>query len=224
MAHFEIEIKSLLGSQENADTVKEKMKVLDPDMTLISTNSQLNHYFEGGDITKLFEATKHFFTDEVLQKFEIISAKGTNFSVRTRQRDADVLLVIKVSIDDSTSQNGVLRMEFEEPVPVTLDELDGILLQAGYTYQAKWSREREEYAYKNIVVCFDKNAGYGYLAEFEKVIHDENEVAETRRLLDAIMNELGVIELDQERLSRMFEHYNTNWPEYYGTDKTFTIE
>ena len=224
MSHFEIEIKSLLGSKKEADAVKEKMRLLDPAMTLLSTNSQLNHYFEGGDVEKLFSATKHFFTAEILKKFETLITKGKNFSIRTRQRDAEVLLVLKVSIDDNTSENGVLRMEFEEVVPVTLVEIDQILLEAGFTYQAKWSREREEFTYKGITVCFDKNAGYGYLAEFEKVIHDENEVSETRILLDGIMNELGVIELGQERLARMFAHYNKNWVEYYGTDKTFNIE
>jgi hypothetical protein len=30
--------------------------------------------------------------------------------------------------------------------------------------------------------------------------------------------------LAQERLERMFAHYNQNWPEYYGTTKVFIIE
>ena len=28
----------------------------------------------------------------------------------------------------------------------------------------------------------------------------------------------------QERLDRMFAFYNANWQEYYGTEKTFTLE
>lgn len=70
----------------------------------------------------------------------------------------------------------------------------------------------------------DKNAGYGYLAEFEKIVTDEAEADSVREELDALMAELEVEELDQERLARMFSFYNTNWPDYYGTDKTFTIE
>lgn len=224
MAHFEIEIKSLLGNKENAEAVKAKMQVIDPTCKLVATNSQLNHYFEGGNVTKLFSATKQFFAADAIQKFEKILAQGKDFSIRTRQREGEVLLVLKASIDESTSANGVLRLEFEESIPVTLNELDQILLQADFKYQAKWSREREEYAYKGITVCFDKNAGYGYLAEFEKVIQDEKEVIETRTVLDAIMSELGVTELDQARLGRMFAHYNKHWNEYYGTDKTFIIE
>jgi hypothetical protein len=38
------------------------------------------------------------------------------------------------------------------------------------------------------------------------------------------MAELGLDELPQERLARMFEFYNQNWSEYYGTDKTFNID
>ena len=98
------------------------------------------------------------------------------------------------------------------------------MLESGYHYQAKWSREREEYEYKGANVCLDKNAGYGYLAEFEKIVTDEAEVDAVREELDELMAELGVMELDQGRLARMFAHYNDNWPEYYGTNKTFIIE
>ncbi len=37
------------------------------------------------------------------------------------------------------------------------------------------------------------------------------------------MNKLKCEELAQDRLERMFEHYNKNWPEYYGTEKVFLI-
>ena len=73
-------------------------------------------------------------------------------------------------------------------------------------------------------VCIDKNAGYGYLAEFEKVLDDEAALASARAEIEAVMQELGVAELPQERLERMFAHYNQNWPDYYGTDKVFVIE
>jgi adenylate cyclase class IV len=73
-------------------------------------------------------------------------------------------------------------------------------------------------------VCFDKNAGYGYLAEFEKIVPHAEALAAARAEIDAVMSELEVEELPQDRLARMFAFYNEHWPEYYGTDKTFTIE
>ncbi|MEL6802947.1 MAG: CYTH domain-containing protein [Bacteroidota bacterium] len=224
MSHFEIEVKSLLGAEENAQQLKAKMHELDPACVCTSTNTQLNHYFEGGDIHELYAKTEHLFTGTEHDKFKKVVERGNSFSVRTRQRDQEVLLVVKASVDEGTSENTVSRMEFEEPVAVTLAELDVLVAAAGYTYQAKWSRTREEYAYKGANVCLDKNAGYGYLAEFEKIVDDESGVPDVRAELDALMAELGVAELPQERLARMFDFYNQNWADYYGTDKTFTIE
>lgn len=224
MAHFEIEVKSLLGEEKNARSLREKMCQLDPDCACVSKNKQLNHYFSAGDIDQLYQKTEHLFSGEQHEKFKQIVEKGNDFSVRTRQKDDEVLLVVKASVDEGTSENTVSRLEFEEPVNISLDELDSLVQEAGYQYQAKWSREREEYSYKGANVCLDKNAGYGYLAEFEKIIDDESLLASAREEIDALMQELGVEELSQERLARMFDFYNQNWPDYYGTDRTFTIE
>lgn len=224
MAHYEVEVKSLLGEKERADALKARMCELDPECSCVATNKQLNHYFDGGDIRALFEATKHLFAAHEQEQFQRIVLNGTEFSVRTRQKDDTVLLVVKASMDEGTSANTVSRMEFEEPVSVSLDELDELVRGAGYEYQAKWSREREEYVYKGTNVCLDRNAGYGYLAEFERIVESEDLLAEARKAIDEVMGELGAEELSQDRLARMFDHYNQNWPEYYGTDKTFSIE
>lgn len=224
MAHYEVEIKSLLGNKENAETLVSRMKDLDSSTELVSENKQLNHYFEGGDVSKLFEVTKEFFSTIEIEKFTLMIEKGNNFSVRTRQKDDVAYLVLKASVDGGTSSNTVSRLEFEEAVPISIQELDDKVLSAGFTYQAKWSRERAEYTYKDISVCLDKNAGYGYLAEFEKVIADEGGVADARQEIESLMAELEVSELPQDRLARMFDFYNKNWQEYYGTEKVFTIE
>ena len=223
MAHYEIEIKSLLGEKINADLLKQKMNDADESTKLTSKNKQLNHYFEGGDIAKLFEVSKDLLSEDARGKFLTMIAKGKNFSVRTRQKDEAVFLVLKASIDEGSSSNTVSRLEFEEPVLIPLDALDTKVMEAGFSSQAKWSREREEYAYKGANVCIDRNAGYGYLAEFEKVVHDETVLPQVRAEIDALMLELGVTELAQDRLERMFEFYNMNWPDYYGTEKTFVI-
>ncbi len=224
MAHYEIEVKTLLGEKAFADALKKRMSELDPSCICTSENKQLNHYFTGGDTVALFEKTAHLLHDEAKAKFKTIVEKGTSFSVRTRQRDNEVLLVVKASIDAGTSANTVSRLEFEEPVSISLSELDARVLEAGFTYQAKWSREREEYAYKGANVCIDKNAGYGYLAEFEKIVEDEATLPAVREELAMLMAELEVSELPQDRLERMFAFYNEHWPDYYGTEKTFVIE
>lgn len=224
MAQYEIEIKSLLGEEENAKKLYEKMCQLDPNCARVTGSRQLNHYFEGGDMEELLKAASLHLADDQLKKLSHIVNAGRDFSVRTRQKDEQVLLVVKASIDEGTSANSVSRLEFEEEVPLSLAELDQLLVGAGFSYQAKWSREREEYNYKGVNVCLDKNAGYGYLAEFEKVLDDEAALAAARAELSGIMSELGVAELPQDRLERMFAFYNSHWPDYYGTDKVFVIE
>ena len=73
-------------------------------------------------------------------------------------------------------------------------------------------------------VCIDRNAGYGYLAEFERMTDDAGEVDSLRESILSTIGTLGLSELPQDRLERMFAHYNAHWDEYYGTERTFTIE
>lgn len=224
MQSYEIEIKTLLGSKDNADALIERMRELDPSVELRSRNSQLNHYFVGGNLARLAEAVSDVISPEGVVALKDLAARAKDFSVRTRKKDDEVILVAKVSVGDDTSHNGVARMEFEETLPLSLEELDARLLNAGFEYQAKWSRDREEYVCSGTTVCLDRNAGYGYLAEFERVVGDAAAADEARAQLVDLMEQLGVSELPQDRLERMFAHYNANWSEYYGTDKIFIIE
>lgn len=222
---FEVEIKSLLGSKEAAESLKKSLSQKYPDMKLVGKGSQLNHYFiMPADTKDMLAKLSLIIPADKKEALTHILSEGKKLSVRSRDADGKVLFVIKASVGDDTSSNGVKRIEFEAPVKLTLAELDAVLLSAGCTYQAKWSREREEYEAGDMHVCLDKNAGYGYLAEFEKVTTDESILDKTRDELLAVMKDLNVVELGQERLERMFAHYNAHWAEYYGTDKTFNIE
>ena len=221
---FEIEIKSLLGDEHAAEKLRNDLKKIDPNSTCLLTYTQLNHYFEGGDPQALAERlTPHLDADSV-DKMNQIAEEGKKISVRTREMNGEVKIVMKASIGDDSSSNGVMRMELEAMVPgFTLEALDAEVLAAGYQYQAKWSRTREEYKVNDIAVCLDKNAGYGYLAEFEKVIQNGAEAENTKAELLKFMETMGVSELPQDRLERMFAYYNEHWPEYYGTEKIFNI-
>jgi len=222
---YEVEIKSLLGSKENADKLKDNLKKNYPNMKLISKGKQLNHYFNTPkDLTKLKSVFSSKIPADKKETFENVLNHGQKMSIRTRDADGKVIFVIKASVGDDTSSNGVKRIEFEAVLKLSLKELDQALLDCGCTYQAKWSREREEYEAGNMHVCIDKNAGYGYLAEFEKVTTDEGSLAEINKSLLEIMKKLGIEELPQDRLERMFAHYNAHWGEYYGTERIFNIE
>ncbi|MBI1975318.1 MAG: CYTH domain-containing protein [Parcubacteria group bacterium] len=224
---YEIEIKSLLESKKRADELKRRLVQLFPALKTLPPHKQCNHYFNAPeDLQKVAFAMSPLYPSK--EKREEIarilqSAKG-GVSIRTRDADGKVFFIIKASIGDDSSANGVSRIEFEESVPLTLEQLDKKLRDAGLTYQAKWSREREHYDLGSIHITVDKNAGYGYLAEFEKLIEDGKEAGYAKQELKALMAELRCAELDQARLERMFKYYNEHWPEYYGTDKVFVVE
>jgi adenylate cyclase class IV len=219
---YEIEIKSLLGSLENAEQLKQT--IIADGATLIDTNNQLNHYFILHDKNELSAGLAEIIPSEKKEVFDKIITEGNKLSVRTRGVDGKVILVIKASLGNDSSANGVSRIEFESEIPMTLDELDKKLIEAGLEYQAKWSRERQEYELNEMHVCIDKNAGYGYLAEFESVITDPTQVESKKQILEDYMQKCGVFELSQDRLERMFSFYNEHWKDYYGTDNVFTIE
>ncbi len=222
---YEVEIKSLLGSKENADKLKRNLEANFPGTMIMKKEKQLNHYFNTpADFSMLRNNLLPLISKDKLTTFEDILNHGKKVSIRTRDADGTVLLVFKASVGDDTSSNGVKRIEFESKVNKTISELDQLLIDSGCTYQAKWSREREEYKAGEMNVCFDKNAGYGYVAEFEKVTQDEKSLDNVRAELISTMDKLGVSELAQDRLERMFAHYNSHWADYYGTDKTFVLE
>ena len=222
---YEVELKTLLGSEDAAAALRSRMKELDPSCMLIAESTQLNHYFEGGNITSLADRLRDRLSSDAQEKLSLIAERGTGVSVRTREANGETRFVVKASLGSDSSENGVARVELETVMPgMSLEELDNEILAAGYRYQAKWSRAREEYSLGPIAVCLDKNAGYGYVAEFERVVDDESEVVSARAEIERLMGSLGVVELPQDRLERMFAHYNERWPEYYGTDKIFIIE
>lgn len=223
MSQIEIEIKSLLGEKSKADKLIGDLAGKGFDLVNVKKSSQLNHYFIYKDLTKFKEEFSKIVSNK--EAFNNILEKGKDFSIRTRESNGTkVILVIKASLGEDSSFNGVSRLEFEEVLPMTLTELDQKLLDCGLEYQAKWSRQREEYKKDNMAVCIDKNAGYGYLAEFEVVTEAEKEIEQVKADLLKFMGEMGVEELKQDRLERMFDFYNKNWPDYYGTDNIFNIE
>lgn len=239
---YEIEIKSLLGSKERADELKRRLVQLFPALRTLPPHTQRNHYFYAPENVRTLEdvvAPLYSSKEKRAELSHIISGATGEVSIRTREADGKVFFILKASIGDDTSANGVSRIEFEEPVSLTLEELDKKLLDAGLVVQAKWSREREHYDLGSIHITIDKNAGYGYLAEFEKMIATPLEttgralsltgqaggvVENAKQELKALMAELGCQELPQDRLERMFKFYNEHWEEYYGTDKVFVVE
>lgn len=221
MKSYEIEVKTLLGEKAKADEFRAELVARGAEIR--EQEQQLNHYFIGGDYQILREKLQEFLSDEDKQKLDYILDLEATYSLRTRDTQGKVKIVIKSSVDVTTNENGIQRLEFEGTVPLNLEQLDELIQSAGFEYQAKWSREREQYRLNGIDITLDKNAGYGYLSEFERVVENESELLEAEADIRNLMQEFSLQELDQARLIRMFEFYNKNWRDYYGTDKVFTI-
>ncbi len=221
--NIEVEIKSLLGSREAKESLISRMYDNYGNLTLKRKNKQLNHYFMKGNLQKLEKNISGFLNEMENDLLRNIIQYSKSHSVRTRKADSNVIFVVKATLDETTSSNGIARSEFEANVPLSIDELDKVILDSDFEYQAKWSRERHEYLYKDYTVSIDKNAGYGYLAEFERVVSHDADFDAVKKQIRGEFKLLGIQELQQDRLERMFAHYNKNWREYYGTEKTFVI-
>jgi len=220
---YEVEIKSLLQTEENAQKLRTKLS--EQGIGLSNKYNQLNHYFlNDGDFKKLEEKLLPLFSEEKKEKLRKILEKGENHSLRAREMNGEAFFVVKASVDETTSSNGILRMEFEEKVDLSLDELDRILEEAGFSYQAKWSRNREEYKKDDFYITIDKNAGYGYVSEFEIGTENPDSLQEAKQRILNFMEDLDLKELSQDRLERMFKFYNENWRDYYGSENIFNIE
>src|SRR5579885_3140931 len=151
MPSYEIEVKSLLGDKTKADNLIAKMKQSDPAFVSVGSHKQLNHYFEAGDLNKLYETLSPYISEDNRRQFRELTDQAKDYSIRTRWADGKVIFVMKASVDDTTSANGTARREFESQVPeLTLDQLDQLILDAGFKYQAKWSRERQDFKFKNL--------------------------------------------------------------------------
>ncbi len=249
MHNYEIEIKVLLGNATAKDEFVSKVQNSFPGLTHAYSESQRNHYFDGGSLDGI---QKSFWsivsTDENMKLADIIT-RAKSFSVRTRGTPTQTIIVVKATVNDESSSNGTARIEWEVDLALmSLEDMDAKVLEAGFSYQAKWSRARDVFTFMapnksfmhwlytepktkvqqdtttSVTLCIDKNAGYGYLAEFEMVIEHPEEVENIRRFLLEIIDSLGYHELDQARLARMFDFYNQNWREYYGTENVFTVE
>ena len=222
--NVEVEIKVLLGSQLKADKLVNQIQLLQYSQT--GENNQLNHYFVGDNYEAIKNMDSKYFVDSNSQsKLLSIINSNSQFSLRTRQLNERTLLVIKASLNDTTASNGTIRMEFEEPVNLSLDQLDQLMLSYGFQYQAKWSRSRQEFQspQSDIKICLDYNAGYGYLAEFELIVDTDKNYDLTKNTILELIHSLNLQELDQHKLAKMFDYYNNNWKEYYGTKKVFEI-
>lgn len=227
MNQTEIEIKCLLGTQEKADEFIQQLEAHWVDTQgFIIPERQLNHYFSGGHIMDIYQRLGSRMPPKEQELLHHICMHGQRPSVRTRNILPwdRTILVVKSSNNNDSSTHSVSRLEFEYEFPdMNMEELDRVLEDLGREYLSKRSRIRTNYVLGDITICLDQNAWYGYLVEFETVVHgDESKPTAEARLRD-LMKELDIQEMDQWVLETMFKYYNAHRQEYYGTNRIFSL-
>ena len=93
----------------------------------------------------------------------------------------------------------------------------------GYKYDTKWYRKRLEYKLKSFNITIDFNAGYGWVAEIEKVVKNNNEVEKAKKDISDFAKEVGIEPATKELFNKMYTYYKKNWKKYYTTKTTFDI-
>ncbi len=222
--NIEIEVKILLQDKKNAAEFLEALKK-NGEVTVYEESSQLNHYFRFWKLEQLKTKVIQHLSEDDVKKLESVTELAKWFSVRTRKLNDRVILVVKATLNENEdSVNGTGRIEFEADVELSIDKLDAIILNSWFEYETKYSRDRVEYRYKNFNVTIDKNSGYWYLAELERVVEDEKDL---EKITGEIRDEIKLLwfeELSQERVGRMYKHYINVWPHYYGTNNWFNVK
>lgn len=214
---IEVEVKALIGDDDRKAMILSR----DLDTYFTGKESQLNHYFKAN------EESISLFSKKFPDFFEGYREKAGSAipSVRTREiNGSEVYLIFKATIGDDSSENGSARIEHEELMEWSIDDLDAILEHCGMMVRSKWSRDRWNYWKDGFTICLDKNAGYGWLLEIEYITSAQEHVERSRTSALKLLQEFGLEELDPHRLERMFAYYEANWRTYYGTDKRFILE
>lgn len=233
--NYEVELKVLLWNTFPPEIF---IKALAKDFKSVRETTEethRNHYFEVPHRSKVIPAFEERLPIDHEDKIRIEEFRnGTSIVIRSREIKTvnwtQVILVMKSTVDWGTSQNGTIRKELEIPIPMTIEDLDSILIaQAELKQQAKWSRTRQTFDVVDkdwfyFTVCLDKNAGYGYLVEFEVVVNNPSVIESTKLKLQNCIKLMWLTELPADQLQRMFEFYNKNWESFYQTENYFFIK
>lgn len=134
----------------------------------------------------------------------------------TREGVPRVYLVAK-----SGELHGSVRKEYELSVDSTLEQLDELLITAGNNLKSRWYRRRETLGKDGISICLDRNDGYGFVVEIEKMSYTDDGADESVLMIRTLADSLGLEEISKATLDKMYKHYTDNWSDYYRKGKTF---
>lgn len=220
-----IEVKIRLKSEIEISDLLAKLSQKDQNFELVKKESQKNNYFVNVDLGALTANLNDFLDlseQEILKEIMLYAA---HVSISTREIDGEIVILRIISSNGSKETvTNDLKNKFEKEITLSLDELDRLIINSKGIFKAKWSRHTAIYKFLDYTVSIDKNAGYGYICEIEKVVELEIDEENVLEEINKLINELSHSPLEKSELDRMFEYYVEHWEEYYETEKTFELE
>jgi len=221
---YEVEIKCLVEDANKAIGLPAAIRSLGYTLEQTAQYEQLNDYYIDGNIEKLVKKLEKLLKATERKQLKDIAENNTTFSVRGRQNNDKVVFQLKATKGEDAN-HAAQRAEFEATLKVSLDELKDVIISAGFKIQARWEAYRTLYRVSN-GITFDSlfSPGYGYMAEFELVVNEKDQLENAETRVRSFAHELGLEPVDPHRVERMFAYYNEHWQEYYGTKKTFHMD
>lgn len=171
---------------------------------------RLINFLEKNSAEKISEGTQDNF-------YYITGNKKLDFRIRRTDKESFLILKKGWMHDDDREE---VEIKFDKKDFLTLDKL---ITDLGYKYDTKWYRKRIEYKYKNFNIDIDFNAGYGWLAEIEKLVKDENADKAKKEIID-FASEIGLKPTPKSTFDKMYKFYKKNWKHYYDSKEVFSLE
>jgi len=204
------------------------------DFDVVSTETQLNHYFSGSLTSAQLTSLSEYDIDWTNEKHENLLKFIQDFSqakqsIRTRYSSFytyphSSTFVLKATKNDTSSENGTARVELEFNTGRVIEKLDNYLISSlKLNYLSKWSRKRVTYKYlpEDITVCLDLNAGYGTIIDVELLTEEKEDYSADLDRLRYLFQIIEATEIPTSHMDEMFQVYNRNWDKFYGTSLTF---
>ncbi len=221
----EIEIKYLLADEGERDKLVDELNKHYPSSKVVRSSVVISYFFKPTKSKfEILNFTKEILSTSDCNQLKNLIENSSEIDVRARSIDDIVYFVVKGAAEGDDPVHAVHRLEFETIIDLPLEELGKMIESAGVELASKWSSKRIFYELDaNISMNTEFVSGYGYKAEIEVLIEDDESEAVIEEIRQTAAK-LNLDEADQKLFGRMYEYYNQHWQEYFNTDKVFPDE
>lgn len=162
-----------------------------------------------------------FLTSELYDSLEKYLTTNCTFLGKEKQityyLDFDVDTRIQISNKKSRiwQKLGVIHDDSRKEIDIPLQKEDGLNMlelfkNLGSKIKIAWFRERKSFTNGVLKIELDNTIGYGKILEVE-ILCNENEVENSKKIIQNFFKELGVDISNKEVFNESFKQYLENW-------------